>query len=173
MLFLVDENIFLFKSIFMSTISTTLKSLQPLILFVALAFTACKKDPDPGKFDRPQPHPTGVPALSGQLDRSKLTMTSVMKWTSTATLQGYPSSKAPIKGTLSGMCVWMSQTLTGTKAWAKFCSKADKCRQWMPCLHPNRYSSDKILGNAPVEFAGTVDFSPLRKLVPALPVSSS
>jgi len=158
---------FLFKSNFMSKNSTTLKALQPLILFVVLALTACKKEPDPKTFDRPQPHPTGVPALSGQLDRSKLTMTSVIKVDLDRNIARVPL----FKGSYNGNTVWyvrmdVSDADLAQKLGLNFAPRLVNADNGCPACIQTVTSSDQIVGNAPVAFAGTVDFSPMRKLVP-------
>ncbi len=151
----------------MSQLSTSLKTLQPLILFVAFAFTACKKDPDPKHFYRPEPHPTGVPALSGQLDRSKLTMTSVISVDLDRNIARVPL----FKGSYKGSTVWyvrmdVSDAQLAKQLGLNFAPRLINADNGCPACIQTVTSSDPVLGKAPVAFAGTVDFSPMRQLVP-------
>ena len=55
------------------------KAIFILVLATVLLLPACKKNSiPPGNYSIPQPHLTGVPPLSGMLDRSKIVMKSAI-----------------------------------------------------------------------------------------------
>lgn len=153
------------KRLFMSKLN--LLALQPIILFAALAFTACKKDSDRNRFDRPEPHPTGVPALSGELDHNKLTMTSVIQVDLNRNIARVPL----FKGTYNGNSVWfvrmdVSDAALAIQLGLNFAPRLVNADNGCPACIQTVTSSNPIPGLAPVTFAGTVDFSPMRQLVP-------
>ena len=112
------------------------------------------------------PPPPGMP-LSGQLDRSKLTMSSVQSVDLTLGIARVPL----FKGTYKGTSVWFVRMDVSDEGLARdlglnFAPRLAKADTGCPGCIQTVKSSDPILGNAPVEFAGTVDFSPTRVLTP-------
>jgi hypothetical protein len=105
--------------------------------------------------------------LSGQLDRNKLTMTSVMHVDLDRNIARVPL----FKGTYQGKTVWYVRMDVSDQALARdlglnFAPRLMNADNGCPGCIQTVTSSNPIPGLAPVEFAGTVDFSPMRKLVP-------
>lgn len=149
------------------------KQMKKLILLAfALIIAGCSDDitntpggPDP--YAQPEAHLTGVPALSGQLDRSKLTMTSVIQ----ADLDRNIARVPLFKGTYNGNSVWyvrmdVSDSVLARELGLNFAPRLVNADNGCPGCIQSVISSNPIPGLAPVEFAGTVDFSPIRQLVP-------
>ncbi len=152
----------------MGKLNSKLKALQALILFTVLAMTACDKNTDQNKSYEPETHLTGVPALSGQLDRSKLTMTSVLQVDLDRNVARVPL----FKGIYNGATVWyvrmdVSDSVIARQLGLNFAPRLVNADNNCPACIQTVTSADQILGRAPVTFAGTVDFSPMRQLVPS------
>lgn len=135
---------------------------------IALLAISCRKNNDTDEFSTPKEHLTGVPALSGQLDRSKLTMTSIMQ----VDLNRNIARLSLFKGTFKGSTVWYVRTDVSDSTLARtlglnFAPRLAKANIGCPACIQTVTSSNPILGNAPVEFNGTVDFSPMRVLTPS------
>ncbi len=144
-----------------------MKSLIYLAAIATVTF-GCKTSEDVDPFARPTQHLTGVPALSGQLNRDNLTMTSVIHVDLDKNIARVPL----YKGTCSnGAVVWyvlmdvsdveVAETL-GLNFAPRLANADNGCST---CVQTVK-SADPILGRSPVQFAGTVDFSPLRILTP-------
>jgi len=78
------------------------------------------------------------------------------------------------KGTYKGTSVWFVRMDVSDEGLARdlglnFAPRLAKADTGCPGCIQTVKSSDPILGNAPVEFAGTVDFSPTRVVVPSSP----
>ena len=107
------------------------------------------------------------PAQPDALPRGNLTMQSVIR----VDLHNGIATVPLYRGAFNGMSVWyvlmdvsdegLAQEL-GLNFAPRLANAANGCP---PCVQTVR-SSDPVLGRAPVEFAGTVDFSPMRMLVP-------
>lgn len=144
-----------------------LHGLQPLILCTVLVMAACGKNADQTKSYEPEAHLTGVPALSGQLDRSKLTMTSVTQVDLDRNV-----AKVPLfKGNYKGATVWyvrmdVSDSAIARQLGLNFAPRLANADNGCPACVQTVTSADQVPGRAPVSFAGTVDFSPARQLVP-------
>ncbi len=140
-----------------------------LIYLAAIVLTAgsCKKDNDEPSFSRPTEHLTGVPALSGELDRSKLTMTSVIQVDLDKNIARVPL----FKGTYNGSTVWyvrmdVSDSIMARTLGLNFAPRLANADNGCPACIATVKSADPVVGLAPVEFAGTVDFSPMRVITP-------
>jgi hypothetical protein len=138
-----------------------------LFIFSAALISSCKKDGDQNEFDTPKQHPTGVPALSGMLDKSKLTMSSVIQVDLDRNIARVPL----FRGTYNGTAVWfvrmdVSDAAMATQLGLNFAPRLVNADNGCPACIQTVTSSDPIPGRAPVTFAGTVDFSPMRTLVP-------
>ena len=147
-----------------------MNSLKPgvlltVVLAAALAAAGCSGGGDDSG-ETNTPPPAGVP-LSGQLDRSKLTMSSVESVDLSLGIARVPL----FKGTYKGTSVWFVRMDVSDEGLARdlglnFAPRLAKADTGCPGCIQTVKSSDPILGNAPVEFAGTVDFSPTRVLTP-------
>ncbi len=73
-----------------------------IVILLLLLLPSCKKNVDQNEFDQPKEHLTGVPPFSGMLDRSKLTMTSVIQVDLDRNIARVPL----FKGTFNGNTVW-------------------------------------------------------------------
>lgn len=145
--------------------------MKPIFYLAAVAIFAisCRKHNDePAQpVIKPKQHLTGVPALSGLLDRSKLTMTSVIQVDLDRNV-----AKVPLfKGTYNGSTVWyvrmdVSDSVLARTLGLNFAPRLANADMGCPACIETVTSSDPILGNAPVQFAGTVDFTPMRVLTP-------
>jgi len=69
---------------------------------IAIVIAGCDKTNEDPTYNRPAEHLTGVPALSGEMDRSKLTMTSVIQGDLDRNIARVPL----FKGTYNGSTVW-------------------------------------------------------------------
>jgi len=140
-----------------------------LSALAALTLAACAGVPtalDP--FARPTEHPTGVLPLSGQLDRSKLTMTSVISVDLNRNVARVPL----FKGSHNGAAVWYVRMDVSDAGMARdlglnFAPRLKNSDNGCPACVQSVKSSDPVLGRAPVEFSGTVDFGPARSLTPS------
>ncbi len=151
----------------MSNLSIKLIALKLLMLIAVFAISSCKKDSNENRFDRPEAHPTGVPALSGQLDRSKLTMTSVIQVDLDKNIARVPL----FKGTYKGSTVWyvrmdVSDSVLARQLGLNFAPRLINADNGCPACIQTVTSPDPVPGRASVVFAGTVDFSPMRQVVP-------
>jgi hypothetical protein len=138
------------------------------LALVALFAVSCSKTKDDSSFAKPEEHLTGVPALTGLLDRSKLTMTSVMQVDLMRNIARLPLFKGSYKGTT----VWYIRTDVSDSSMARtlglnFAPRLAKGDNTCPACIQTVTSSNPIVGSAPVDFAGTVDFSPMRVLTPS------
>ncbi len=143
--------------------------MKPIFYLAAVALFAisCKKNDNPPPVIKPEKHLTGVPALSGQLDRSKFTMTSVKQVDLDRNIARVPL----FKGTYNGSTVWyvrmdVSDSTMARTLGLNFAPRLANADIGCPACVQTVTSSDPILGSAPVQFAGTVDFSPERVLTP-------
>lgn len=145
--------------------------MKPIFYLAAVAIFAisCRKHNDePAQpVIKPKQHLTGVPALSGLLDRSKLTMTSVIQVDLDRNVARVPL----FKGTYNGSTVWyvrmdVSDSVLARTLGLNFAPRLANADMGCPACIETVTSSDPILGNAPVQFAGTVDFTPTRELTP-------
>lgn len=132
-----------------------------------VAITGCKKNDPHDPFSKPTQHLTGVPALSGQLDRSKLTMTSVMHVDLDRNIARVPL----FKGSYKGVAVWYVRMDVSDQALAQtlglnFAPRLANADNGCPSCIQTVTSTDAIPGNNAVEFAGIVDFTPMRVLTP-------
>lgn len=152
----------------MFKLSANLKVLQLFILIAAITFTACEKNSESGMSSyQPEAHLTGVPALTGQLDRSKLTMTSVISVDLNKNI-----AKVPLfKGTYNGSTVWfvrmdVSDSVMARQLGLNFAPRLINADNGCAACIQTVTSANPVPGVAPVAFAGTVDFSPMRQLTP-------
>ncbi len=147
-----------------------MKRIIIVLSLAAMALNACNKDDNQNaqdKYNQPEAHLTGVPALSGQLDRSKLTMSSVIQVDLDRNIARVPL----FKGTYNGSSVWyvrmdVSDAAMATQLGLNFSPRLINADMGCPACIQTVTSSNPIPGAAPVAFAGTVDFSPMRQLVP-------
>ncbi len=136
-------------------------------LFIAcLLVTSCKKNNTDASITQPAEHLTGVPPLSGMLDRSKLTMTSVLQVDLDRNIARVPL----FKGTFNGNTVWYVRMDVSDSALAKtlglnFAPRLVNADNGCPGCIETVKSLDPVLGKAAVVFGGTVDFSPMRVLI--------
>lgn len=138
-----------------------------LVMSLLFILPSCKKDATQNDFDRPAPHPTGVPALSGMLDRSKLTMSSVIQ----ADLDKNIARVPLFKGTYNGSTVWyvrmdVSDSTLARQLGLNFAPRLINADNGCAACVQTVTSSNPIPGIAPVAFSGTVDFTPVRQVVP-------
>lgn len=145
--------------------------MKPIFYLAAVAIFAisCRKHNDePAQpVIKPKQHLTGVPALSGLLDQSKLTMTSVIQVDLDRNVARVPL----FKGTYNGSTVWyvrmdVSDSVLARTLGLNFAPRLANADIGCPACIETVTSSDPVLGNAPVQFAGTVDFTPMRVLTP-------
>jgi hypothetical protein len=137
------------------------------LALIALVAISCRKNNADSSFNKPEEHLTGVPALTGQLDRSKLTMTSAISVDLTRNIARFPL----FRGTYRGATVWYVRTDVSDSMLARtlglnFAPRLAKADNGCPACIQTVTSSNPIVGSASVEFAGTVDFSPMRVLTP-------
>ncbi|MGI8582283.1 MAG: DUF7482 domain-containing protein [Chitinophagaceae bacterium] len=137
------------------------------LLAACLLALSCKKNNTDDSFTQPAEHLTGVPPLSGMLDRSKLTMTSVIQVDLDRNIARVPL----FKGTFNGNTVWYVRMDVSDSALAKtlglnFAPRLVNADNGCPGCIQTVKSLDPVLGKAAVVFAGTVDFSPMRVLIP-------
>jgi hypothetical protein len=137
------------------------------LLAACLLALSCKKNNTDDSFSRPTEHLTGVPVLSGQLDRTKLTMTSVMQVDLDKNIGRVPL----FKGTYNGSTVWYVRMDVSDSSLARtlglnFAPRLAKADNGCPACIATVQSTDPVVGRAAVQFAGTVDFSPMRVLTP-------
>ena len=140
-----------------------------LTLVVVASLAACSKGHNnpQNNFNFPKEHLTGVPPLSGMLDRSKIVMTSAIQVDLDRDVARIPL----YKGYFNGNAVWFVRTDVSDKAIARklglnFAPRlANADRGCTSCIQ-SVTSTDSIPGQSAVDFAATVDFSPVRALVP-------
>ena len=140
----------------------------PLAALAVAALTAYGDStaPDDG-FARPQEFASFQP-LSGQLDRSKLTLKSAVSVDLDQNVARLPL----FKGTHDGARVWfvrtdVSDSVTAATLGINFAPRlATAGAPVCPACVQSVQTTDAMLGNAPVQFAGTVDFAPMRVLTP-------
>lgn len=138
------------------------------------ALTACSEDGGTGpgdtgldpRFDRPPRFAAGVP-LNGPLDRSKLTLRSAISVDQTLNVARLPL----FRGTVGGERVWFVRTDVSDSTMAatlglNFAPRLANAQTGCPACVQTVQSSDPVPGRAAVTFAGGVDFSPMRMLVP-------
>jgi hypothetical protein len=134
----------------------------------ALVAVACGDSTGPNDtFSRPQQFPS-FPPLSGQLDRSKLTLRSAVSVNLDQNVARLPL----FRGTHNGARVWFVRTDVSDSATAaalglNFAPRlANAGAPVCPACVQTVQTTNAALGAAPVQFAGTVDFSPMRVLTP-------
>lgn len=113
------------------------------------------------------PPPDGVP-LTGELDRGNLTMTSVIS----ANLDLNVAKVPLFRGTYNGTRVWfvrmdVSDSALAVELGLNFAPRLANAQNGCPACVQTVQSSDPVVGGADVAFAGTVDFSPDRVIVPS------
>jgi hypothetical protein len=118
-------------------------------------------------YTHPVPHPTGVPPLSGMLDRSKIVMKSIISVDLDRNVARLPL----FKGTFNGSRVWFVRLDVSNLALAKhlglnFAPRLRNAGNGCPTCIDEVTSSNLIPGNAEVQFNGTVDYSPNRNVTP-------
>lgn len=146
----------------------TLAATATLVLASCSPSTAPSVPAGPDPFASPTEHLTGVPPLSGQLDRSKLTMDSVISVDLDRNIAGVPL----FKGSYNGTSVWyvrmdVSDATLAQDLGLNFAPRLANSDNECPACVQTVTSADPVLGSAPVEFAGTVDFSPERIIEPS------
>jgi hypothetical protein len=119
------------------------------LALVALVVTSCRKNDDDSSFTKPQEHLTGVPALSGQLERSKLTMTSAISVDLTRNIARFPL----FRGTYRGATVWYVRTDVSDSMLARtlglnFAPRLAKADNGCPACIQTVTSSNPIVGSA-------------------------
>lgn len=120
-----------------------------------------------GRYDRPQEFPSFQP-LSGQLDRSRLTLKSAISVNLDQNVARLPL----FRGTHDGARVWFVRTDVSDSATAaalglNFAPRlANAGAPVCPACVQSVQTANPMLGAAPVQFAGTVDFSPMRVVTP-------
>lgn len=135
------------------------------VFFLSFVLSACVKNPDGPwhNYNEPKPNDNNVPPLSGMLDHSKIVMKSIISVDLDRDVARIPL----YKGYYKNEPVWFVRTDVSDAALA-----AKLGLNFAPRLANAGYgiqkvtSSDTIPGKAAVYFTGTVDFSPVRKLVP-------
>jgi hypothetical protein len=118
-------------------------------------------------YTHPVPHPTGVPPLSGMLDRSKIVMKSIIS----VDLDRHVARLPLFKGTFNGSRVWFVRLDVSNLRLAKhlglnFAPRLGNAGNGCPTCIDEVTSSNPIPGNAEVQFSGTVDYSPNRNVTP-------
>lgn len=140
-------------------------------ILLTAGLAGCQNDDDataPDLFARPVAHLTGVPALSGPLDRAKLTLTSALQVDLTRNVARLPL----FRGTHNGSTVWfvrtdVSDAALATQLGLNFAPRLANGDLECPACVQTVQSTGAVLGQAPVQFAGTVDFAPQRVLTPS------
>ncbi len=117
-------------------------------------------------FSRPQRFPDGVP-LTGQLARAKLTMTSVIS----AELDRNIARVPLFRGTVDGERVWfvrmdVSDSALAAQLGLNFAPRLANAQNGCPACVQTVQSTNSTPGSAAIQFAGGVDFSPMRVLTP-------
>lgn len=105
---------------------------------------------------------------AGDVPKSKLTMQSVMRVDLSKNIATVPLHK----GTYNGTSVWyvlmdVSDAGLARDLGLNFAPKLANADNGCPACVQTVASTDPVLGRADVEFAGTVDFSPSRVLMPS------
>jgi hypothetical protein len=104
---------------------------------------------------------------AGDLPKNKLTMQSVMR----VDLDNGIATVPLHKGTFNGTSVWyvrmdVSDADLARDLGLNFAPRLANASNGCPACVQTVESTDPVLGRAPVEFAGTVDFSPTRMIIP-------
>ncbi len=150
------------------------KALPPFapvfLSFIILSFLlgSCKKNPSGNDYSVPHQHLTGVPPLSGMLDRSKIVMKSTIYLDLNRDVARIPL----YKGYAGDGTVWYVRTDVSDKALAEklglnFAPRLVNADKGCAACIQSVTSADTIPGREAVNFAGTVDFSPIRSLTPS------
>lgn len=139
-----------------------------LTVLVSACALSCADNSNETSTFQPKEHLTGVPALSGKLANSRFTMASVIEVDLDRNIARLPL----FKGSFMGDSVWyvrtdVSDSKIASELGLNFAPRLANGDNGCPACIQNVVSVDPVLGNAPVEFAGTVDFSPMRTLVPS------
>lgn len=147
------------------SVNRALRRIVMFALVLSFAFSACDKNPHlPGHgYNEPKPNDNDVPPLSGMLSHDNIVMKSIISVDLNRDVARIPL----YKGYYHNKPVWFVRTDVSDAA------LADKLGlNFAPRLANAGYgiqkvtSSDTVAGNAAVNFIGTVDFTPVRKLVP-------
>ena len=161
------------QSFFVSTtrFTRTVKGQLLPLLILSLVLSACSKNPGgPGDgggkghmYTEPQPNNNNVPPLSGMLDKSKIVMSSIISVDLDRDVARIPLHK----GYYNGQTVWyvrtdVSDAALATKLGLNFAPRLANAGYGIQPVT----SSDTVPGSAAVYFAGTVDFTPKRNLIP-------
>lgn len=141
------------------------------LVVLTILISSCSAPPAPtapDPFDRPTEHLTGVPPLSGELERSKLTMTSVISVDLARNIARVPL----FRGFYNGASVWyvrmdVSDADLARELGLNFAPRLANAANGCPACVQSVTSAEPVLGDAPVAFAGTVDFRPERVIVPS------
>ncbi len=145
---------------------------QHLLVFlvVVFGFSACHKDPRlPVEYNVPRPNLNSVPPLHGMLERSKIVMKSAIQVDLDRDVARIPL----YKGYAGDGIVWYVRTDVSDEALANelglnFAPRLINADKGCPSCIQSVTSSDPVPGKAEVYFAGTVDFSPVRQLIPSV-----
>ncbi len=142
-----------------------------LSIFLVFLFTlsSCHKYPtgDGDNYKEPRPNNNNVPPLHGLLDKSKIVMKSAIQVDLDRDVARIPL----YKGYYEDEVVWYVRTDVSDRPLANklglnFAPRLINADRECPACIQSVTSSDPIPGKAPVIFAGTVDFSPMRQLMP-------
>lgn len=141
-----------------------------LFFAVLVSVASCKKSHYKGSGDnytKPEQHITGVPPISGMLDRSKIVMKSIIQVDLNRDVARIPL----FRGNYGDATVWYVRTDVSDSAIARklglnFAPRLINADRGCAACIQSVTSTDPIPGNASVSFAGTVDFSPVRALYP-------
>jgi hypothetical protein len=151
------------------------------VLFLIIALTACEDEWDwmhhhhgsggHGNtgyiYEYPAPHHTGVGVLSGMLNPDNIVMKSIIF----ADLNRNVARVPLFKGRFNGQRVWfvrmdVSDFNLSHQLGLNFAPRLLNADIGCPECIDDVTSTDTIPGNAEVNFSGTVDFSPIRTIVP-------
>jgi hypothetical protein len=138
------------------------------LLLVLWLSPACRKDHNSDYiYDYPAPHPTGVPPLSGMLPRENIVMKSVIH----VDLNRHVARIPLFKGRFNGQRVWfvrldVSEAQLANNLGLNFAPRLANADIGCPACVDDVTSADTIPGKAEVNFSGTVDFSPMRSVMP-------
>ena len=146
----------------------------PSTIFGALIIlTSCQDAKDeaavaPDPYATPTEQLTGVPALTGQLARTKLTMNSVLQVDLDRNIARLPL----FRGSYRGSAVWfvrtdVSDASLATQLGLNFAPRLANASVGCATCIQTVQSVDPVPGRAPVQFSGTVDFSPEWLLTPS------
>ncbi len=152
----------------MQLTSMTKTATLAALAMLAASCSAPALAPIPDPFASPTEHLTGVPPLSGGLERTKLTMPSVISVDLDRNIARVPL----FRGLYNGASVWyvrmdVSDAVLAQDLGLNFAPRLANAANGCPACVQNVTSADPVLGGAPAAFAGTVDFSPERLIVPS------